>query len=380
MLRRVLRPRAAPIEGRVAVVLDVFLRQGMAQAVGLKESGADVVCYYVDRLTDFNDSEAERQIFLDWAASNGVELVRLPRRDMRRFLQQTISLHRELGRRRFEWLVVHSHIDPRHATLGLRFPVAFEIHDPQPHTGDGDSHFPAPVRGITRFAELTSSCLVLHSANLTPQLLPSLQRLPLAIVPLGAHMERVPLPVPNRPSLLLVGRLLGYKGVDTALAAFPAIAAARPDCKLVFAGNGDMAEAVRGIGNANVVLHDGYVTEEELEGLFAEASLVLLPYKDATQSGVGLQAIGHGVPCIVTRTGGLPDLVPAARQNWVVPVNDPRGLADAVLGALDHDTSVRDEVFAHAAGTFAWPVAAARLVAEVERLVLEPGVKKGSVG
>ena len=101
--------------------------------------------------------------------------------------------------------------------------------------------------------------------------------------------------------------------------------------------------------------------------LIDSARLVLLPYRDATQSGVGLQAIARGVPCIVSEVGGLPDLVPPGRD-WVVPARDPASLAASILEALDHDEDERRELLAFACEHFAWPAVAAQLLGELRRL------------
>jgi glycosyltransferase involved in cell wall biosynthesis len=82
----------------------------------------------------------------------------------------------------------------------------------------------------------------------------------------------------------------------------------------------------------------------------------VLPYDQASQSGVGLLAMGRGIPSIVTRVGALPEL--AVDDSLVVPPHDPAALASAILGHLDHGEVLRRRVLEHARRNFSWEVAA----------------------
>ncbi len=354
----------------IAVMCDSFLRYGSSQVVGLRKAGLNVTLYYVDRVDEFAGSENERAPFLDRAHAAGVDLVPLPRRRMRSLLAHVLWLHRDIRRRKIAIAIVHSHIDPRYSTLGLAVPVALILHDPQTHTGDEQSTFPPPVRLVSRVAELTSSCLIVHSARLFDQIRPLLRRLPTGVVPHGADMSPMPAPVPPGRQLLLFGRLFAYKGVDTALEAFDILSKSMDDAKLIVAGRGPFAAIAH--GRPKVEVREEYVSDAELDILLESVRLVLLPYKDATQSGVGLQALARGVPCIVSRTGGLPDLVPESLSSLIVPPDDPQCLGEAIAMYIDHDENVRKTIYDHATTELAWPVVAQRLCSELQRLgVLE---------
>lgn len=51
-----------------------------------------------------------------------------------------------------------------------------------------------------------------------------------------------------------------------------------------------------------------YMSEREIDTLLAEASLVALPYTQASQSGVGALAVAAGVPVVASDLGALPEL------------------------------------------------------------------------
>jgi glycosyltransferase involved in cell wall biosynthesis len=362
--------RIAPARGRdprrLAVVCDSFLYWASSQAVALAQTGLSVTLYYVDRGSDFTGSEEDRSVLLDRARASGVQTVAVPRLRPTAVVKHALWLHRDLRRRKIATLVVHSHGDPRYATLALALPVALIVHDPQIHSGDTISMPPLPIRAISRVAETTASCVIVHSARLLDQLRPLLARLPIGVIPLGIDMAAAPAPVPSARRLLLFGRLFAYKGVDTALDAFGLLSQELPDVKLIVAGRGPLAARARGY--ANVEVREEYISDADVHVLLDESRLVLLPYKDATQSGVGLLAIARGVPVLVTRTGGLPELVPPSSPGLVVPPDDPQSLAAAIRESIDHDEDLRRAIHDHAAARFATGVAARRLRAELRRL------------
>lgn len=367
LTRRLLARRDAD-PGRIAILCAAFLRYSCLQAASLARAGASVTLYYVDRGSDFTGSEEDREAALAGARAAGVQVVAVPRARPGGLLRDVRRLHGDLARRRVGALVVHAHFDPRYATLGLAFPTALLLHDPQTHSGDELSTFPAHVRWMARFSELTCACILLHSSRLSAQLRPLLRRLPVGVVPHGADMAPSPAPVPPQRRLLLFGRLFGYKGVDTALEAMRRLPADLADVRLTVAGRGPLAESARGV--ENVDLREEYVSDEQLDELLDQARLVLLPYKDATQSGVGLQAIARGIPCIVTDTGALPELVERVSPTLVVPADDPERLAAAIVTHVDHGGELRRAVHEQATLAYDWSVAARRLRGELRRLGL----------
>lgn len=375
LIRSVIGSRRARGGRRVAVICDSFIRYGTSQAIGLQAAGADVVFYFIDRLGEFDGNAEDRDRYIQNVRDAGIPVVTLPQRSMARLPQHVRELHRDLAEREVGLVFLQAHIDPRYVSLPLRFNVATIIHDPKPHTGDFESTYPLPVRAVARLAEAASSALFVHSDRLVPTMFPMLRGIPTGVFPHGTDMAPASTPVPPTPRVILIGRLMPYKGVDTALDAFKIVHEARPDAELVLAGRGRMGDDIRARQPAGVELRDGYIPDDELEELMLSARISLLPYRDATQSGVGLICVAKGIPCIVTDTGGLPDLVPPSRPEWVVPVGDAPALARAILGLLDQDQADRDAVFDYADKYFAWPAVGRRMLDESERLAIVGSVR-----
>jgi glycogen(starch) synthase len=154
--------------------------------------------------------------------------------------------------------------------------------------------------------------------------------------------------------VVFFGKLQPWKGLHTLSAAMRYVWEARPEVRLVVAGDGPARDDAPDDPRAD--LRFGYIPEAAVPSLLAEASLGVLPYLQIAQSGVGSLFVGSGVPVVVTSAGALSDLVPS--EDYVVPVGDARGLARGILAALDHDVAERERVLAHAQAKLSWSTVA----------------------
>jgi glycosyltransferase involved in cell wall biosynthesis len=116
-----------------------------------------------------------------------------------------------------------------------------------------------------------------------------------------------------------------------------------------------------------ITLIPRYIPESEVDPLLAEATLVALPYTQASQSGVGLLAIAAGVPVVVSDLGSLPEL--AYEPSFVARAGRPDALAEVILSHLDDGDDVRAAVLQHAGSRFSWEHAAGLTSALYRELV-----------
>jgi D-inositol-3-phosphate glycosyltransferase len=141
--------------------------------------------------------------------------------------------------------------------------------------------------------------------------------------------------------LLSFGTVRKYKGLDYLL---PAVADARrtvPGLRLFVAGRAfdhglgnhyeQMIKELK-IGDLARFLNR-FIETEELENLFTAADLVILPYVRIDQSGVLFLAYTFGRPVLVTRVGGLPELVKEGRSGFVVEPRSRPALCQGILAA-----------------------------------------------
>ena len=76
------------------------------------------------------------------------------------------------------------------------------------------------------------------------------------------------------------------------------------------------------------------MSDEVRATLFQQASVVALPYIEASQSGVVPLAYMHMKPVVATTVGGLPEMVDDGRTGYLVPPRDEQALATAVVRLL----------------------------------------------
>lgn len=167
----------------------------------------------------------------------------------------------------------------------------------------------------------------------------------------------VPSAANTEPVLLFFGTLQAYKGLDLLLDAFSIVKAQRPHARLTVAGaaSGDVdvgqlrcrAEAIGG-----VEFRVGYVPMKNVQDLFVGARAVVAPYRYANASGVVELARTFARPVVVTEVGDLAAAIENEVSGFVVPANDARQLAAALVRLVDYpDEAGRMGAAAKAAST-----------------------------
>jgi glycosyltransferase involved in cell wall biosynthesis len=132
------------------------------------------------------------------------------------------------------------------------------------------------------------------------------------------------------PFVLFFARIEAYKGVDTLLDAMRQLKG-RSGLRAVVAGKGDLNQAVPD----NVEVRNRLMGDAEATDLFRRCSLVVLPYRDATQSALIGAAYFFGKPVIVTRTGALPEYVEDGATGWIIEPGNAAALAEYFTDAFN---------------------------------------------
>lgn len=135
--------------------------------------------------------------------------------------------------------------------------------------------------------------------------------------------------------MLFFGFIRGYKGLDLLLKAMAEQCIRDLGVKLIVAGEFyedekpyfDLIHSL-GLGD-RIFFHSHFISDEEVKYYFSAASLVVQPYRSATQSGVTQVAYHFNKPMIVTNVGGLAEIVPDGLCGYVVEP-EPEAIADAI--------------------------------------------------
>ena len=144
------------------------------------------------------------------------------------------------------------------------------------------------------------------------------------------------------PYILFFGFIRDYKGLDLLLRAMADERVRNSDVKLIIAGEYYSNEqkyldliAQLGIED-KLVLATDFIPDSKVGDYFNACDLVVQPYKTATQSGVTQIAYHFEKPMVVTRVGGLPEIVPDGIAGYVVDV-DPISIANSILDYFNNN-------------------------------------------
>jgi glycogen(starch) synthase len=136
---------------------------------------------------------------------------------------------------------------------------------------------------------------------------------------------------------LFVGRITIQKGPDYFIRLAERVCAYRPKTIFVFAGSGDMEEAMireaaeRGISKN--VLFAGFVRGKELAGLFRSADVLVMPSVSEPFGITALEAMHQGVPAIVSKQSGVAETSPHLITADFWDIDD---MTDKLIAILDH--------------------------------------------
>jgi glycosyltransferase involved in cell wall biosynthesis len=220
------------------------------------------------------------------------------------------------------------------------FPLITTVHDVRYHLGDRRSSI--VPQWVTDLATRFSSSLIVHGAglkdyvcrefNVDPRLVFNIPHMNYSFYRHWEHPEIQE----QRNNILFFGSIWEYKGLRYLMEAEPYLSEALKEFKITIAGKGEDLTKYRGymIDPKNYEIINDFIPDEDVAGLFQKASVVVLPYVDASQSGVVPLAFAFGKPVVVTRVGSIPEVVDHADNGFIVEPRDSRALAEAIINIL----------------------------------------------
>lgn len=221
-------------------------------------------------------------------------------------------------------------------------PTIHTIHDVDPHSGTGYGRLLYVWNNsIVRWAGQILVHGRLYRDRLIAQGTPTdrVVYTPLLHLFMSYEMEQrlraAPPEISDEGYALFFARLEAYKGVDVFIQAMGQLTDRLPAARAIIAGKGDFQQAApQAILPATVELRNRMIGDAEALELFRKCSVVVLPYRDATQSALIAAAFFFAKPVIVTRAGALPEYVREDETGWVIPPNDATALARCLQAVL----------------------------------------------
>jgi len=144
---------------------------------------------------------------------------------------------------------------------------------------------------------------------------------------------------------LYFGRIDGYKGLHVLSKAYNQLAQEEKNISLTVAGSGDFSEyrdEYKELPNCTVV--NRYLNDDDISYYFNMPNVVLvLPYIDATQSGVIGMAFNYKTPVIVSDTGGLKEQLFDGEMGSFVTPGDSQGLYKEMKKFITEKTLMEEQ-------------------------------------
>lgn len=252
------------------------------------------------------------------------------------------------------------------AMMRLFCAVYLIVHDPSPHSGVDARAARKQAWRIAAERRLASACVV--HGEYCAQALRAKTAKPVISIPHGPILRDESIATPDRQGqqFLIFGRMQHYKGVDVAIEAFSALSAEFPQATLRLAGRGPelrrLASDIEMLGE-RVIVHDEFVTPEDLIRYMALSSAIVLPYRNATQSGVVAAAFANGRAVIVSDVGAIGEVVTGEYNGLLIEPASVNGLKSAMRRVLS-EAGLRERLENGVAETrpkVAWDVAASIL-------------------
>jgi glycosyltransferase involved in cell wall biosynthesis len=258
------------------------------------------------------------------------------------FLKSSYRMLKEI--REFDPDVVHFQIGSSMLAFYMpflrRYPVVTTFHDLKPHAGEVTLW----EKYMHIYIRRRSDCLLVHGDRLRETMIKEYRQPASKVksIPIGPHnidafkLHEDPGLNEDGNTILFFGRILEYKGLEYLIKAEPYISKEIPDLKIVIAGSGDdMSKYERLMVNKDrFKVYHRYIPYDEGAELFRRASVVVLPYVEASQSGVVSTAYGFKKPVVVTDSGSIPEIVDEGKTGLIVPARDHEALAKAIVRLL----------------------------------------------
>ncbi|WP_095225151.1 glycosyltransferase [Helicobacter sp. 12S02634-8] len=186
-------------------------------------------------------------------------------------------------------------------------PVILIEHDGIIHTNDGMPFEQSLINASIKRADTIIFLTHFVKNSLSPKLLAHKHT---AVIPHGIfalkHLHTTPKTYTTKPTILFFGRINPYKGIHLLLNALASLPLESFE-KLIIAGKSsytyDLSYPQAFLDKLEI--HDTFLSQESIAEIFNRSHILVMPYLEASQSGVASIGIANAIPTICTDVGGL---------------------------------------------------------------------------
>ncbi len=155
-------------------------------------------------------------------------------------------------------------------------------------------------------------------------------------------LSHPPMPFPQHPHLVCVGRLCEQKGQFLLVEACHQLALQGQDFKLTLVGDGEQRFAIEDLiekyGLSNRIEITGWASADQVKYYIQSSRVMVLPSFAEGLPVVIMEALALHRPVISTYVAGIPELVTPDECGWLIPPGSVSILTTALKNALDTPT------------------------------------------
>lgn len=198
--------------------------------------------------------------------------------------------------------------------LRFKYQIANSIHDLKPHKGDNKSIF---IILYNFLIIIFSQFIVVHSKKAKSDLLKiTKNHSKVFYIPFFIEFKSFQ-KINNTKTCLFFGRITKYKGISNLVK----LIRNNNDINFIIAGKPDKYSAKilkRLVKYSNLKIFDQTLTESEKEYFFKNSELTILPYIDASQSGVIIDSYNFSRPIISFDVGYLKEQIVNNKTGFLI--------------------------------------------------------------
>jgi glycosyltransferase involved in cell wall biosynthesis len=232
----------------------------------------------------------------------------------------------------------------------IRKPIVLTIHDVARHSG-ADSQIIFRRKFIRYFSRRIADAIHVHGNALKNQFIDDypLRTDQTFVIPHGTLTifkywdDGNTCKEPN--TCLFFGRMQKYQGVDNLILIGKKLKAMNPLIKIIIAGSGPELDRYKStLTEVGIFeIHDFFIPDHDVHQFFQRSSLLLIPYHEASQSGVIHMGLAFGVPIIATAVGAIKETVHDGVHGKIVNTGDLELFAQSVNQLL-HDRKALEQM------------------------------------